>query len=485
VYSNHAYVATDSGLYIVNVSNVSNPWEAGNYPYGGYTGIFMLNSPLKFIYLADIDVIRIIDVCDSSNPQLVDSVQTPGAAFDIWTTKEAGSEAYVFVADAFEGLGVYDCNQPSNVQWLYQYGEADNAYDVVVQGSYLYIADCRAGVKIIDISNPQSPQEIASFDHGEWWNCYFAIGIQETIIYTTSDDWVFRAVSIADPTSPYQIDSVLTQGYGRGSVAISETLAFKAESWLQGINIKDPANMDTLKSYDFGASSCYDIFAQDTLIFCALVEPSGLAIISYGDPNNPTKIGSLSTTYAGVGLWALDTFAYLGTTNELIIISISDPRNPYELGKISYNCHGVTVVDSLAYIGADYFRVLDVSDPTNIRELGYHSFGGSPQLWTDSVYVYCTNYGCGVIIYDFYGPNIGENHGSSLNLYQLPSIVRCGSKLRISYPYVVDLRDVAGRTVKTFKPDEEIDFTGLSTGIYFLIIRNRPTILPYKIVVIR
>jgi len=78
VLSDHAYVATDTGLKIINVSNVSNPWEEGYFATDDCEGVFVLGLPLKFAYLATNYGLWVVDVTDSSNPQLVDSVTSPG-----------------------------------------------------------------------------------------------------------------------------------------------------------------------------------------------------------------------------------------------------------------------------------------------------------------------------------------------------------------------------------------------------------------------
>jgi len=483
-----AYIGTyNDGLQIINVKNVSSPFKITDYPCGDTRGLFMLKSPLEFLYLPDLTSLSILDVSDPSNPQLVDSIRTPGWAWDVWVTKEAGSGSYIFLGDYYEGLGIYDSNQPSNLQWLYQYGEAETAYDVVVQGNYLFLANNRAGVKVIDISNPQNPLEIECIRDPKYHAAGFlAVGLKDTVLLTINDWGIFMTTSISTPSNPRLLDTIDVMGLGQGSISVNDTIAYTAEAGIQAINISDPANLDTFRTFVLPPTAlAYDIFAKDSLVYV----PAGYAgfrIISYGDPWNPYEIGSFPISFAS-GIWVIDTLAYLGgDENGLVVLSVADPASPYQVGSANFRCVFVRVADSLAYIdGGGYFRILNILNPTNITEVGRHSFGGY-QLWADSNYIYCACNERGIVIYEILEPGINEREikgppGNPL----IPTIIRSGARLRFSPKSRVEVRDAVGRLIKTNNPGEEVVFSGVPAGVYFLIEKRGITTKVYKVVVIK
>ncbi len=487
VSGNHAYVATNAGLYIINVSNAGSPWEESFFSAPENGGVFVLDSPLRFAYLATRSRLWVVDVTDSSNPQLVDSVTSPGWGEEIWATKEAGSDAYIFLGDNFEGLGVYDCNQPSNVQWLYQYGEADGALDIVVQGNYAYIADDRAGVKIIDCSNPQNPQEIAKIDTTSS-ECHLdVIGIKDTVLFISgwwgnANKSIFRSFSIVDPSIPYELDRRQTHSYGNGSIAIAESIAFFADVAVEAINISDPANLDTFRSYVLG-DGAFEIFARDSLVYLA-ASNDGLVIVNYSDPWNPYQIGSFPVGSWSTSICIRDTIAFVndylnGANSGIYTVDISDPANPRELG--FYYLYrpggGFTTYDNLLFNSKSGIKVFDIAKPESLKEIGYYVWPGINELWTDSIYVYGAGFEAGMTIFQYYRPGVEEEIQGSISSLTIPSIVY-GSQLHffnLSRALRVALFDVSGREMlngRVTVREPWLDLGRLSSGVYFLLING-------------
>ena len=489
VKGNHAYVAAlNYGLRIINVSNPSSPWEEG-YVVGTCGDAHEVQVLGWFAFVAG--GFDIVDVSDSSNPTIISHLNTPGWNFGVWVNRQMGSGAYAFAADHFAGLAVIDISNPVSPVQKDTIGEADDAKDILVVGGYVFLANDKAGVKIIEISNPQLPVEIAQIDTVSA-ECHLdVIGIKDTVLFISgwwgnANKSIFRSFSIADPSIPYELDRRQTHSYGHGSIAIAESIAFFADVAVEAINISDPANLDTFRSYLLPPTAlAYDIFAKDSLVYV----PAGYAgfrIISYGDPWNPYEIGSFPIGFAS-GIWVIDTLAYLGgDENGLVVLSVADPTSPYQVGSANFRCLYVRVVDSLAYMdGGGYFRILNVLDPTNITEVGRHSFGGY-QLWADSNYIYCACNERGIVIYEILEPGINEREikgpqGNPL----IPTIIRSGARLRFSPKSRVEVRDAVGRLIKETKVGEEVILEGLSTGVYFLIEKQGITTKVYKVVVIK
>jgi len=89
----------------------------------------------------------------------VSGVNTPDYAYGV-----AISGSHAYVADGVAGLQVIDITDPASPQLV---GGVDTPYDaagVAISGSHAYVADVEAGLQVIDITDPASPQLVGGVD---------------------------------------------------------------------------------------------------------------------------------------------------------------------------------------------------------------------------------------------------------------------------------------------------------------------------------
>lgn len=127
------------------------------------------------LYLADIfeGYIRVLDVIDPAKPVLIHSVHAPmhnqmSSVHNLWASED---KQWLFVTEETNGssLLVYDISNPIEPRFVSAYRSesvADDsiAHNVMVKGNIAYCSWYREGVRLIDISNPVHPKEIAYFD---------------------------------------------------------------------------------------------------------------------------------------------------------------------------------------------------------------------------------------------------------------------------------------------------------------------------------
>jgi len=107
-----------------------------------------------------------------------------------------------------------------------------------------------------------------------------------------------------------------------------------------------------------------------------------LQIINVSNPNNPFTEGALSISGTPTNLDVDGDYAYITTTDnsrEVVVIDISNSSSPNQIDTYNLsgnnNAQGIMVVGSLAYVvrddsSQDEFYVFDISDPSDISELG-------------------------------------------------------------------------------------------------------------------
>ena len=73
------------------------------------------------------------------------------------------SGSYAYVADDIAGLRIIDISNPASPTLVGTYNTSGNAAGVTVSGSYAYVADYAAGLHIIDIGNPANPTLVGTY----------------------------------------------------------------------------------------------------------------------------------------------------------------------------------------------------------------------------------------------------------------------------------------------------------------------------------
>ena len=160
-----AYVATDSGLLVLDVSDPSRPFE-----------LTTLDMPVSwtlaigdgYLYAQASNDFHVIDVRDPSNPIEVGFCEIPYTY--IVKTDMVVADGHVLLAHGYHGLVVVDVTFPNDPQMAGQLC-GGWIYDVEVSGNrayWLYRAWWRMGMRISDVSDPCEPIVIGCYETDDW-----------------------------------------------------------------------------------------------------------------------------------------------------------------------------------------------------------------------------------------------------------------------------------------------------------------------------
>jgi hypothetical protein len=96
---------------------------------------------------------------------------------------------------------------------------------VAVSGNFAYVADGWTGLRIINVSNPQSPFEAGYYDTpGRAWS----VAVSGNFAYVADDYDGLRIINVSNPQSPFEAGYYDTPGYACG-VAVSGNFAYVAD----------------------------------------------------------------------------------------------------------------------------------------------------------------------------------------------------------------------------------------------------------------
>ncbi len=259
-------------------------------------------------------------------------------------------------------------------QELGQIDTEGNAISLDIEGDIAYVIDTTfpspIGMIMIDVSDPTNPQKLGSYyDVGLPW----AVDVDKDIAYIANFDRGLEIVNVSDPSTPIRL--------------------YHYESNLPFSDVQLVGDI---------------LYLADWY--------NGMRILNVSNPLNPTLLSLF--TLSGVCVFAeiVGTRAYLmdhyNDYTGLVVVDISDPFHPLYLGE--YAPSGVDfwdpiVKDDIMYVGdhsggTKCFHILDVSNPSQIQELGLYTKGSMTSFAIEESILFSANYEQGLEIYDISDP---------------------------------------------------------------------------------
>ncbi len=344
VAGNYAYVADGltGGLRGVNVSNPAHPTASGYYITSGRAqGVAVMGS---YAYVADIDDgLRAIRVSDPAHLTEVGAYAPPGYG---WRVAVKGGNAYVTDHDGRDLHVISVTNHTAPVQ-VSLFKTAGIARDVVVSGTYAYVADDDSGLRVVNVANPAHLFEVGSYDSpGQAWG----VALMGSYAYVADGPSGLRVVRVSNPAHPSSVGAYDTPGFAQG-VAVAGNYAYIAdgeEGGLRIVRISDPAHPAAVGFYD--TPGC----AQHVAVsghYAYVADCGCLRIVNVADPAHPAEVGVLP----GSNVTFVGDYAYTG--GGVQVLNISDPAHPVKVGEYAGGAISVAVDESYAYL-AGYYGLL-------------------------------------------------------------------------------------------------------------------------------
>jgi hypothetical protein len=448
VSGSHAYIAASiGGLRIIDVSTPGNPVEVGFFKYGPYDGYNFLDVYIvgNYAYVAYESGLLVINVSNPGSPYLVDTIDIEGYPNEV---SVFGNHA--FVSSKNEGLHIIDISSVSNLSESSYIDAADYTLDVCVSGSYAYLANNVDGLRIIDISNPNNPIEV-----GNMPTQYYLRGLDVVGSYAYLAGSGIHIVDISDPSTPVEIGSCSTQAW-TWKVNVSGNYAY-ASGCSSGLSIVDVANPTSPTEVGYctwdNEASCH-VQVDGSYAYVA-DNLYGLRVIDISNPAAPQLVSGLFTGGHSSSVFVYGKYVYLGDGSDgLKIIDIQNPLIPVEVGSYYDSNFGVSDLHVIGdYVFVSNFNIgisiINASNPSSLfvedsLELPVYREG----IFVSNDYAYVANGSCGHSIIDVSdytpfiridSPNGGEYWGFGTD--QLITWTSFGISGNVKIEYTPDDRD--------------------------------------------
>ncbi len=393
------YLGTSDGLHVIDATDPENPEEIVHFE--DVWNIFEIEIRDNFAYLGYREGFAIFDISDLDNinaiadsridriPEIIlidDFAYVAGGNFTIYDLTNPRSininamdvyNDYLFTVGAgVDDLFIFDFSDPMNPIETSAINFDDNysIYDVALKENFAFIST--NGLKTIDWSDPENPEEIGYLDgigscgpstlneNQLYVSCYQFIGVELTK--------GIGSIDISEPGNP-ELTSFLRLDHNIGRIkdlVIDEPYAYVINQYssrapqLFIVDCNEPEAMELVSNFQIGESGLFaqTISVVDTLIFVYFSE-FGFRIIDVSNPAEPELIGEHEIPGDGTEAKIINNIAYIAAGDDgLRMYDVSDWENIHEIGyyETRKNAGLVSVNGQYAYVKEDaHIRAYD------------------------------------------------------------------------------------------------------------------------------
>jgi hypothetical protein len=383
-------------LRLVDVSRPEAPVERGMLWVGDVTHDVVVSGDYAYVAFfrggfstSDMGVL----VVDISNPASPREVAFMNMGRETMGVAVADGRAYVAVFGV--GLKIMDVSDPEQPLELGRYAGATEAEGVAVAGDYAYVADGAAGLRVIDVSDPSAPFEVGHCEHlGTASRVRLSGPYAYVWAYEASPG--FKIIDVSDPAHPYEAGRVDTQTDG---MFVSSGIAYVGDNLLglKVIDVGNPSAATQIGEYRTSGQAVAVRVRGDRGYL--LDRYYDMTVLDTGDPGAPSCLGSCHTHAYASDLYVSGDRVYVTDNhNGLSIVDVADPSTPVVVGdlRLSGNPQGVRASGAYAYVAGfqNKLKVVDVSDPVLPKEVGSWAAGGAVRdlaLWGNRAFLAAGN----------------------------------------------------------------------------------------------
>lgn len=394
----YAHVAaTYGGHRIIDVSDPTEPKEVGFAIRGSYDQGYSWDVAVQdtFAFVANVEIgLRRVNVArpEESAPTvgIQQTVHYPNQYRPEVLSRPAAVEtarSYAYVADQNAGLRVVDVSDPDTLRLVGTTDTPDQALDVSVSGNLAFVADRYAGIRVIDVSDPFAPREIGFWDPDQK-----AVQVQlgDGRLYVGDQQNGLRTIRpvhdqsvVLQPSDFHHLPELQAFDVGASVAAVAN----KAGR-LQILDASAPEDMSVVTEYELPAAAQAVRLSTSRAYVAAGVQ--GLRVLDLSNPASPQEIGTYvperdRTTASNTEVryypnppsaWRITLSGarlYASFDDGIHILDVSSPSDPTLVGRLRTAERAMETLIRDEYLFAtfdDGLRVIDVRDPAHPKQVG-------------------------------------------------------------------------------------------------------------------
>lgn len=326
VTNNYAFVGLyAAGILVIDISNSSSPNIVGGFgSYQGSMGVTDLKLRGNLLFYTDfLFGLRILNVSDPRHPFQVGEFPLPFSS--AWGLSIDGDVVSVGVRGGVRLLDISNPEKPEEIGiWQTNDGITLSPYAIVQSGSMLFVAG--QFLYIIDISNPREPKQIRRYPASG-----LGVAALGSFVYVADPVQGLLTLDVSDPLNPALRSTYKPAGQCRGvGIKGNHLFVINHEVGVDIMDLADPAEPKWISGIDLPGEAHQIDFWDNAAYVASWI--AGLQVLNIQNLANPTLMGSCKTAMFArdVGAFANKTFLADGIGGLVVF----DRTNPFNLRKI-------------------------------------------------------------------------------------------------------------------------------------------------------
>jgi hypothetical protein len=330
--------------------------RAGSWPeFGSRVGLHPATSG-KYGFLPAEDGLKIVDLTDPKNPELV--AEVPGLVRSV----AVRDNLVIAAGNYIRTIDISDIRAPRVLSSL-EFFELPTS-DILLRGDHAFIGSSY-NLSIVDISDPSGLAFASKLPVGSYGAA--TIAAQGNFIFGAGSEG-FSIIDTTDPTAPQIVGEYKASG-GRSIAVFGNHAYFAAyDENLHVVDISKPAAPQLVRKLpgSFGPIAV----SQDHL-FATGPHPILFNVFDLADPAAPTPIHSQRASSSAQGLAISGNLAFLSDySSQFRIIDISTPAAPKMVADFTGGAFSVAYAPPIAYIAeGTSARILNFADPAKPKQI--------------------------------------------------------------------------------------------------------------------
>jgi len=227
---------------------------------------------------------------------------------------------YAFVADGSEGIKIVDISAPDTPTLIGGFHTAA-ARDIAVRGGYAFVADGERGLKVLDVSDPRYPAEIGMRKTMD----ARAIALEGDIAFVADGSSGVKIIDVSSPVQPTRIGSQATEYACDLAVRDGRLYLADGTGGLKIYQISAPAELQEVGH--LSGVDARSLAVEGSFLYLA-AGAEGLIIMDISVPGDPIELGRFAVTET-LDVGVSGAFVYLVDSSEgMIVVDVADPARP-------------------------------------------------------------------------------------------------------------------------------------------------------------
>ena len=327
-----AYVSTLDQLCVVDVSTPSLPRLRGQTAIpGGYCNSVAI---LGNYVMAASRAFGNLEIIDVSNPDLpLGAGKAPGIRVP---SAVAIANNYVYAVSSLSGQGFYVFSLSGGV--LTQVGNLPSlsafGFNMALNGSTAYVPDKDSGLKVVNISNPTAPSQLATFNDSGVFKSYESVAVTQNSMaacgYPMGTITGFNTVfDVSNPGFPA---FAANPNAGGELVVARNGIAYVLTGSSNAIfNVSTPTSPYLLKQFSHTAVPAMNMSLAGNILYivgCSGADQPYLATFDISSPSSPAFMGNKTFTEYASGV--AGSIGVAGT-KALMGVQVNSPTVRFEV----------------------------------------------------------------------------------------------------------------------------------------------------------